>query len=59
MTETSDVSDRVPRPALVDISGRVVMSLSPGANDVSHLTPGVYFVHEAQEQTMRKIVLTR
>jgi len=31
--------------ALLDISGRKVMDLAPGANDVSRLAPGVYFVH--------------
>ena len=29
---------------LLDASGRRVMPLRPGANDVSHLAPGVYFV---------------
>jgi hypothetical protein len=29
---------------LLDISGRKVMELVPGANDVWHLAPGVYFV---------------
>ena len=47
---------------LMDISGRKVMDLSPGANDVRALAPGVYFVREAQAQAqaqaVRKIVLT-
>lgn len=30
---------------LLDISGRKVMELAPGANDVSALSPGVYFLH--------------
>ncbi|UCG42391.1 MAG: hypothetical protein JSU73_11035 [candidate division WOR-3 bacterium] len=29
---------------LVDITGRRIMELQPGANDVRHLSPGVYFV---------------
>ncbi len=29
---------------LLDVSGRRVMELVPGTNDVSHLAPGVYFV---------------
>jgi hypothetical protein len=37
------------RAALLDISGREVMDLRPGANDVSHLVPGVYFVRSARE----------
>jgi len=32
------------RPALLDISGRKVLELRPGPNDVRHLPPGVYFV---------------
>ncbi|MFO7639159.1 MAG: hypothetical protein R6X14_07715 [bacterium] len=33
-----------PKPALLDISGRKVMELAPGDNDVSRLSPGVYFI---------------
>ncbi len=29
---------------LLDIAGRYVMDLKPGANDVRHLSPGVYYV---------------
>jgi hypothetical protein len=36
--------DRVPRPSLLDASGRRVLSLRPGPNDVSRLAPGVYFL---------------
>jgi YVTN family beta-propeller protein len=32
------------RVALLDIAGRMVIELQPGANDVSRLAPGVYFV---------------
>jgi hypothetical protein len=46
MTETAGVSDRVPRPVLLDASGRKVMSLRPGSNDVSALAPGAYFVRQ-------------
>jgi hypothetical protein len=45
--------------SLLDASGRKVMELQPGANDVSHLGPGVYFVREAQAQAVRKVVLTK
>jgi len=31
--------------ALLDVSGRRILDLKPGANDVSRLAPGVYFVH--------------
>ncbi len=48
--------------ALFDISGRKVMDLHVGANDVHALAPGVYFVRDAQAQAhvqaVRKIVLT-
>jgi len=46
--------------SLLDISGREVTKLRPGANDVRALAPGVYFVREAQAQAqaVRKIVLT-
>jgi len=54
---------RVSKGALLDISGRKVMDLVPGANDVRALTPGVYFVREAQAQAqaqaVHKVVLTR
>jgi hypothetical protein len=35
------------RGELLDISGRTVMTLHPGENDVSRLAPGVYFVCSA------------
>jgi hypothetical protein len=46
---------------LLDISGRKVQDLKPGANDVRTLAPGVYFVREAQAQArvVRKVVITR
>jgi len=49
---------------LLDISGRKVMHLKPGANDVRALAPGVYFVREepqaasSKPQAVRKVVLT-
>jgi hypothetical protein len=49
--------------SLLDISGRRVLDLHPGANDVRALAPGVYFVREAQAraqaQAVRKVVVTR
>jgi hypothetical protein len=50
--------------SLLDISGRKVMDLSPGPNDVRALAPGVYFVREVPQaashkpQAVRKVVLT-
>ncbi len=48
------------RDALLDISGRKVMSLQPGANDVSGLAPGVYFVRAAERASIvRKVIIAR
>jgi hypothetical protein len=46
---------------LLDVSGRKVLNLHPGANDVRAQAPGVYFVREAQApaQAVRKVVITR
>jgi len=42
---------------LFDMSGRKVMELVPGPNDVRQLAPGVYFVQETSGT--RKVILTR
>jgi hypothetical protein len=49
--------------SLFDMTGRRVMSLNPGATDVSHLAPGVYFVGRASSVgpvalSISKVVLT-
>jgi hypothetical protein len=45
---------------LLDVSGRKVLDLKPGANDVSRLAPGVYFVGLASNgKPAAKVVLTR
>jgi len=41
---------------LLDVSGRKVLELHPGANDVRALAPGVYFVREAQAQAQAQAV---
>jgi len=48
------------RAELLDAAGRMVMSLKAGANDVSKLAPGVYFVRgaQAQAQDVRRVVIT-
>lgn len=43
--------------ALLDISGRKVLNLKPGANDVRHLRPGVYFV--AAGSSVRRVLILR
>ncbi len=53
------------RSALVDVSGRRVMNLRPGANDVSRLSPGVYLVlweplaTSLKPQAVRKVVIAQ
>jgi hypothetical protein len=62
MTELPCNSDRVPRPTLLDAAGRAALTLHPGANDVSKLAPGVYFVTvDGTRSTVhaRKVVVTR
>lgn len=54
-----------PKPVLLDISGRKVMDLKPGANDVSRLSPGVYFLREGsrgpgfEDSRVTKVVVAR
>jgi hypothetical protein len=38
------------RPVLLDITGRRVMSLQPGVNDIRRVAPGVYFVREGDSR---------
>ncbi|HTW91873.1 MAG TPA: hypothetical protein VMH22_09205 [bacterium] len=52
------------RAELLDVSGRKVMNLRAGANDVRALAPGVYFVRQAsgvrrQASSVSKVVLTK
>jgi hypothetical protein len=51
------------RAELLDISGRDVLNLTPGANDVSMLAPGVYFVRAVSRKpsavSYSKVVVTR
>jgi hypothetical protein len=50
----------ISRAALLDAAGRKVLDLRPGANDVSHIAPGVYFVRsERPASSCRKVILTR
>jgi YVTN family beta-propeller protein len=61
-----ETSDHTPQAAswLLDITGRKVLDLKPGANDVRALAAGVYFVREASgvkrgASRVRKLVVTR
>ncbi|HUW31116.1 MAG TPA: hypothetical protein VM223_05840, partial [Planctomycetota bacterium] len=55
----------VPKVVLLDISGRKVVGLHAGANDVSKLSPGVYFVHSerpavgGRPSAIAKVIVTR
>jgi hypothetical protein len=50
---------------LLDLSGRKMLDLHPGANDVRSLAPGVYFVRQGprgrgfESSRVRKVVVTR
>ncbi len=45
--------------SLLDISGRQVMDLEPGLNDIRHVAPGVYFVRREDDITTTKAVVHR
>ncbi len=47
------------RAVLLDITGRRVMDLAPGENDVSRVAPGVYFVVAEQDRVVSKVILQR
>ncbi len=52
------------RAELLDVSGRKVLDLNPGPNDVRALAPGVYFVRQASSvkrdaSSVTKVVVTR
>jgi len=55
--------EREASSVLLDISGRKVLGLHSGANDIRALPPGVYFLREAQAQAqgqaVRKVIVTR
>ena len=65
MLEMPLTADRSPLTAsLLDISGRKVMNLVPGLNDVSRLAPGVYFARDPGSGVggrgeVRKVVIQR
>jgi hypothetical protein len=61
-----EASSHKPQAAsLIDISGRKVLDLHPGANDVSRPAPGVYFVRSEPSAVSRepsavtKVIITR
>ena len=55
-----EATSRKPQGAsLHDISGRKVLDLRPGANDVHDLAPGVYFVRGSRTHAVQKVILAR
>jgi hypothetical protein len=56
--------DAAYRAELLDVSGRKVLDLRPGVNDVRPLAPGIYFVHqtssvERDASRVTKVIVTR
>ena len=45
------------RSVLLDVSGREVMNLVPGTNDVRHLSPGVYYIRSGRADEVRKVIV--
>jgi hypothetical protein len=56
MPETEMTNAQYPM-TLLDVAGRKAMDLRAGANDVRHISPGIYFVRQAS--SVRKVILTR
>jgi hypothetical protein len=48
-----------PQPLLLDVSGRKVLGLHPGANDISRLASGVYFASAVGVGDRARLVLVR
>jgi hypothetical protein len=44
--------------SLLSVDGRKVMSLKPGSNDISRLSPGVYFIEQHSESGSKRWVRT-
>lgn len=50
------------RVELLDVAGRKVLELKPGANEVRHLSPGVYMVRQAApfgRDVVQKVIVSR
>jgi hypothetical protein len=44
---------------LLDVTGRKVMDLQAGANDIRRLSPGIYFVRQKENNQTTKVVIMR
>jgi hypothetical protein len=60
---TPDISTLTSDIVLLDVSGRKMLDLAPGPNDVSALAPGIYFVRQSavgrEPSSVSKVVVTR
>lgn len=56
---TPDFSNLTSDIVLLDAAGRRVLSLKPGANDVSSLAPGVYHVVDRRTPVVLRVVIAR
>ena len=45
--------------SLLDITGRKMLDLHPGANDIRHIAPGVYFIRFDTETITKKLIITK
>jgi hypothetical protein len=60
-----NVGDIAPhsKAKLLNASGRKVMDLKPGENDIRHLSPGIYFIQlnavDGRRQAVTKVILAR
>jgi hypothetical protein len=59
LTLPFDICTLVSDITLLNASGRRVLDLSPGPNDVSALPPGVYFIRPRDASATRKVVVSR
>ncbi len=50
---------RMARSELMDATGRAVLALRAGANDVSRLPAGIYFIRELPAGRTRRVIVTR
>lgn len=44
---------------LLDITGRKIMDLHSGANDIRHLAPGIYYIRNETNKKITKIIITK
>jgi len=55
----ASVVERSASCVLLDITGRKVAELQPGANDIRHLSPGVYFLRRDKDNKTAKVIIQK